>query len=187
MYLPLILEILLLAAIIAYIVRYFTKARFASNGVLYVGSIARNRGTAGTHRLELLEVHLKQFNKFKNLWNPFKELTVSANGVNITAAKGNRILCNEAFPWYSDGIRPKARTIRIDSPKDVVNYCQENDELVIHEIKTVRVMDEQNRMISQDDSVYYFARADITYVKVGTKQTEVIDSAVAFCYSTIQN
>lgn len=186
-YLPLILEILLLAAIIAYIVRYFTKARFASNGVLYVGSIARNRGTAGTHRLELLEVHLKQFNKFKNLWNPFKELTVSANGVNITAAKGNRILCNEAFPWYSDGIRPKARTIRIDSPKDVVNYCQENDELVIHEIKTVRVMDEQNRMISQDDSVYYFARADITYVKVGTKQTEVIDSAVAFCYSTIQN
>lgn len=186
-YLPLILEILLLAAIIAYIVRYFTKARFASNGVLYVGSIARNRGTAGTHRLELLEVHLKQFNKFKNLWNPFKELTVSANGVNITAAKGNRILCNEAFPWYSDGIRPKARTIRIDSPKDVVNYCQENDELVIHEIKTVRIMDEQNRMISQDDSVYYFARADITYVKVGTKQTEVIDSAVAFCYSTIQN
>ena len=186
-YLPLILEILLLAAIIAYIVRYFTKARFASNGVLYVGSIARNRGTAGTHRLELLEVHLKQFNKFKNLWNPFKELTVSANGVNITAAKGNRILCNEAFPWYSDGIRPKARTIRIDSPKDVVNYCQENDELVIHEIKTVRVMDEQNRMISQDDSVYYFARAVITYVKVGTKQTEVIDSAVAFCYSTIQN
>ena len=186
-YLPLILEILLLAAIIAYIVRYFTKERFASNGVLYVGSISRNKGTAGTHRLELLEVHLKQFNKFKNLWNPFKELTVSANGVNITAAKGNRILCNEDFPWYSDGIRPKARTIRIDSPKDVVNYCQEKDELVIHEIKTVRVMDEQNRMISQDDSVYYFARADITYVKVGTKQTEVIDSAVAFCYSTIQN
>lgn len=186
-FLPLLLEILLLAAIIAYIVRYFTKARFASNGVLYVGSITQNRGTPGTHRLELLEVHLNQFNRFQNLWNPFKELTVSANGVNITAAKGNRILCNENFPWYSDGIRPKTRTIKIDSPKDVVNYCQEKGELVIHEIKTVRVMDEQNRMISQDDSVYYFARADITYVKVGTKQTEVIDSAVAFCYSTIQN
>lgn len=186
-YLPLLLEILLLAAIVAYIVRYFTKARFASNAVLYVGSITRNRGTAGTHRLELVEVHLKQFNKFKNLWNPFKELTVSVNGVSITAAKGNKIICNELFPWYSDAIRTKARTIKIDSPKDVVNYCQENNELVIHEIKTVRVMDEQNRIISQDDSVYYFARADIEYVKVGTKQTEVIDSAVAFCYSTIQN
>lgn len=186
-YLPLIIDVLILAAVVAYIVRYFTKPRFASNGVLYVGSISRNRGTAGTHRLELLEVHLKQFNKFKNLWNPFKELTVSANGVNITAAKGNRIICNELFPWYSDGIRPKTRTVRIDSPKDVVNYCQEHDELVIHEIKTVRVMDEQNRVVSQDDSVYYFVRADIAYVKVGTKQTEVIDSAVAFCYSTIQN
>lgn len=186
-YLPLIIEILLLAAIIVYIVRYFTKARFASNAVLYVGSIDRNRGVGGDHRLELFEVHLKQFNKFKNLWNPFKELTVSANGVSITAAKGNRIICNEQFPWYSDGIRPRQRTVKIDSPKDVVNYCQQNNELLIYEIKTVRVMNEQNRIISQDDSVYYFARADISYVKVGTKQTEVIDSAVAFCYSTIQN
>jgi len=186
-YLPLFIDVLLFAAIVSYFVRYFTKARFASNGVLYVGSITRNRGAAGTHRLELYEVHLKQFNKFKNLWNPFKELTVSTNGVNITAAKGNRIICNLPFPWYSDGIRPKVRTVKIESPKDVVNYCRENDELVIHEIKTVRVMDEQNRVISQDDSVYYFARADITYIKVGSKQTEVIDSAVAFCYSTIQN
>jgi hypothetical protein len=48
-------------------------------------------------------------------------------------------------------------------------------------------MDEQNRIVSQDDSVYYFARADIVNVKVGSKQTEVIDSAIAFCYSTIQN
>lgn len=186
-WLPLIIEILFFAAIVAYIVRYFTKARFASNGVLYVGAISLNRGTSGTHRLELLEVHLKQFNKFKNLWHPFKELTMSVNGVSITAAKGNRIICNEAFPWYSDGIRPKLRTLRFDSPKDVVNYCQENNELVIHEIKTVRVMDEQNRIISQDDSVYYFVNADVTYAKIGAKQIEVIDSATAFCYSTIQN
>ena len=86
-YLPLLIEILILAAIIAYIVRYITKARFVSNAVLYVGSIARNRGIQGDHRLELIEVHLKQFNKFKNLWNPFKELTVSANGGGITTAK----------------------------------------------------------------------------------------------------
>ncbi|MBO5701205.1 MAG: VWA domain-containing protein [Clostridia bacterium] len=186
-YAPLILEILIVAAILAYIIRYFTKPRFASNGVLYVGSISWNRGTAGTHRMELGEVPLKQFNKFKNLWNPFKPLIVSANGVSITAVKGNRIQCNELFPWFSDGIRPKVRTIQINSPKDVVNYCLEKEELVIHEIKTISVMDEQNRIISQDDSVYYFARADIVNVKVGTKQTEVIDSAIAFCYSTIQN
>ncbi len=185
--LPLGLEILILALIIAYIVRYITKPRFATNGVLYVGSITRNRGTSGTHSMELREVQLKQFNKFGNLWNPFKELTVSANGVNVTAVKGNKISCNELFPWYADEIKPKARTITINSPKDVVNYCQEHDELVINEIKTTKVMDQQNRVISQDDSVYYFVRADIDYVKSGTKQIEVIDSAVAFCYSTIQN
>ncbi len=187
-YLPLIIELLILAAIIAYIVRYLTKARFASNGVIYVGSITRssNRGSGGTHRLELSEIHLNQYNKFKNLWNPFKELTVSCGGVSITASKGNQIICNEPFPWYSDGIRPKSRTIQIETPKDVVNYCLENDELVINEIKSITVMDEQNKLISQDDSVYYFVRADITYVAVGNRQTEVIDSAVAFCYSTIQ-
>ena len=184
---PLILEILILAAIIAYIVRYITKPRFVSNGVLYVGSITRNRGTAGTHSIELMEVRLNQYNKFKNLWNPFKELTVSVNGVSITAAKGNKIICNEPFPWYSDSIRPKVRTIEINSPKDVVTYCQEKDELVIYEIKPTSVMDSQNRVISQDDSVYYFVRADVIYVKSGNRKMEVIDSAVAFCYSTVQS
>ncbi len=186
-YLPLLLEILFITAVISYIVRYFTKARFASNGVLYVGSITRSGRLEGTHMLELVEVHLNQYNKFKNLWNPFKELTVSANGVNITAAPGNKIICNEPFPWYSDGIRPKSRTITISSPKDVVNYCQEHNDLLIHEIKTIRAMDEQNRYISQDDSVYYFVRADTLMIQVGMRQTEVIDSAIAFCYSTIQN
>lgn len=186
-YAPLLTEILLLTAVISYIVRYLTKARFASNGVLYVGSITRNRGATGTHSMELTEVPLSQYNRFRNLWNPFKELTVSANGVNITALKGNRILCNELFPWYSEGIRPKLRNVSISTPKDIVNYCQEHDELVIHEIRTASVMDEQNRIISQDDSVYYYVRADIDYVKTGARQTEVIDSAVAFCYSTLQN
>lgn len=183
---PLAIEILLVTAVFAYIIRYFTKARFAPNGVLYVGSIERNRKNIGTHRLELDEVYLKQYNKFRNLWNPFKELTVSVNGVCITAAKGNRIICNELFPWYCDGVHPKQTAhIVINSPKDIVDYCAYNSELVIHEIKPINVMDEQNRIISQNDSVYYFVKADVVYAKVGTKQIEVIDSAVTFCYSTI--
>ncbi len=186
-YLPLIIEALLLAAIIAYIVRYFTKPRFASNGVLYIGSIERSGGTAAAHRIVMREVRLKQFNTFKNLWNPFTELTAKVKGIEFVAVKGNKIRCNAPFPWYSDGIRSKVRTVKIDSPKDVVNHCQRGDELMIHEIKPVSVMDEQNRTISRDDTVYYFVKADVIYVKSGTKQMEVIDSAVAFCYSTIQN
>ncbi len=186
-YCPLILEILILAAIVAYIIRYFTKPRFAPNAVLYVGSISYQMHKHGTHAMELTEIYLNQYNKFKNLWNPFKDLTVYANGVSITAAKGNLIICNELFPWFSDGVKSKSPTVKISSPKDVVNYCQEKSELVIHEIKPTQVMDEQNRLISQDDSVYYFVKADVTHVKIGGKQKEIIDSAVAFCYSTIQN
>lgn len=185
-YLPLGLEILILALVVAYIVRYFTKARFLTNAVLYVGSIDRSTKDIGTHRISLHEVPLKDFNKFKNLWNPFKELTVFADGISITAAKGGKIICNESFPWYSDLARPKNRRIRIMSPKDIVEYCDEHDEMLIHEIKPSTVLDEQDRLISQDDSVYYFINADIAYAKIGTKRIEVIESAVAFVYSTLQ-
>ena len=186
-YAPLLLELLLLASIIAYIVRYFTKARFAPNGVLYVGSITRNRGNGGSHSLELAEFPLRKYNKFSNLWNPFKELTVSVGGISVTAGRGNTIICNEQFPWYSDAIRPKARSLVIRSPKEVVEHCSEgNGELIIYEISPSRVMDEQDRHVSQDDTVYYFSSAEIDYERSGPGKREVIESANAFCYSTLQ-
>ena len=185
-YVPLILEILIIVAIIAYIVRYITKPRFASNAVLYVGSITRSVTKPGVHLMELREVNLKPFNTFKNLWNPFKELTVSANGVKITAVKGSRIRCEEPFPWYSDGITPKQKTLSVNSPKDVVNYCLDRDEIEIQEIKPTCVMDAQNAVISQDESVYYFVRASVGYVGKAQNQMEVIEDAIALCYSTVQ-
>jgi hypothetical protein len=184
---PLILEVLLVAAIVAYIIRYVTRPRFAPNAVLYVGSITRSISRGGTHLLELREVPLKPFNKFKYLWNPFKELTVSANGVMITAVKGNRIRCEEPFPWYSESVRPRQKNLQINSPKDVVNYCMDHDEIEILEIKPITVMDSQNAVVSQDDSVYYFVRASVGYTRNGAHQLEVIEDALVFCYSTQQN
>jgi hypothetical protein len=184
---PLILEVLLVAAIVAYIIRYITRPRFAPNAVLYVGSITRSISRGGTHLLELREVPLKPFNKFKYLWNPFKELTVSANGVMITAVKGNRIRCEEPFPWYSESVRPRQKNLQINSPKDVVNYCMDHDEIEILEIKPITVMDSQNAVVSQDDSVYYFVRASVGYTRNGAHQLEVIEDALVFCYSTQQN
>ena len=184
-YLPLGLEILLIALLVAYVIRYFTKARFAPNAVLYVGSIDRSSKDIGTHRISLHEVPLKGYNTFFNLWNPFKELTVIADGISITAAKGGKIICNESFPWYSDMAKPKKSSIRIMSPKDIVEYCDEHDEMIIHEIKPTSVMDSQDSLVSQDDSVYYFINADIGYAKIGNKRMEVIESAVAFVYSTL--
>lgn len=182
-YLPLLLELLLLAAIIAYIVRYVTKARFAANAALYVGSITRNRRQAGAHRMELRKVPLSQYNTFANLWNPFKELTVSVGGISITAAKDGKILCNEDFPWYADSVRSRIRTVTVQTPQDVVDYCLEHDELEIAEIRPTAVMDEQAALISRDESVYYFVRADVVNARMqGGNHMEVIDSALAFCY-----
>lgn len=183
--LPLLIELLLILAIVAYIGRYITKARFAEGAALYVGSIVRYSSHPRTHIMEMSACELSQYNTFANLWNPFKELTVSVNGVSITAVAGGKIMCNEAFPWYSDTVIPKSRTIQIDCPKDISDYCDEKSELMINEIKTINVMDEQNRIITQDDSVYYFVKADVDYTSVGSRQTEVIEEAVVFCYSTV--
>ncbi len=181
-YLPLVLELLLLAAVIAYIVRYFTKPRFAPNAVLYVGRANRIRKEGG-HRIKLKEIRLGQFNKFKYLWNPFKELIVSANGVSITAAKGGKVLCNEKFPWYSGGLRPKDKTIRISTPRDVMAHCGRS-ELAVEEILPTSVMSKQDKKLSQN--TYYLIKAKVTHVAVGSGKMEVIDSAVVICYSTRQ-
>jgi len=183
-YLPLLIELLIIAAIIAYIIRYFTKARFAPGAVLYVGSVTRNIRPSGTHYIELCAVQLSQFNTFKNLWNPFKELTVPISGISFTAAQGGKIICNEAFPWYCDTVRPNISSIIISSPRDIVDYCDEKSELLIEEIKTRNVMEEQSRIITQDDSTYYFVNADVDYAAEGFGQTEVMHEAMVFCYST---
>ena len=185
--LPLFVELVILAAIIAYIVRYFTKARFATNTSIYVGGIMRNRREK-THSLTLREIPLAQFNTFKNLWNPFKELTITIGRLSFTAAHGGKIICNEPFPWYCSEIIPKSRLVNIEMPIDVVRYCRDNDELEIKEILPTAVMDAQRNIVSQDSSSYYCVRADVTYERVGASQMmEVLDSAVVFCYSIKSN
>ena len=181
-YLPLILELLILAAIIAYIVRYFTKARFAGNMALYIGSLSYSsfRGRGG-HCVELTKVPLAPYNTFKNLWNPFKELTVPIRGINFTAMKGGRISCGEGFPWYADSIRSRERSVIIRSPQDVVDYYQEKGrELDIDEFRRTQVMDEQNATVSSDESVYYAVGAELGKPRGST--VEVIESATIFCY-----
>ena len=74
------------------------------------------------------------YNKFKNLWNPFKELTVNVNGLSFTAAKRGKVICNEAFPWFAGEVYPKSRLINIEMPIDIVRYCMDNGELEIKEI-----------------------------------------------------
>ena len=185
--LPLFVELLILAMIIAYIVRYFTKARFASNTSIYVGSLMRNRRDK-THSMELREIRLAQFNTFKNLWNPFKELTVNVGGLSFTAAKRGEVICNENFPWFCGEVIPKSRLVNIELPIDIVRHCMDKGELEIKEILPTTVMDAHRRNLSQSSSTYYCVRADITYERIAaSRNLEVIDSATVFCYSLSSN
>ena len=187
-YTPLVLELLLLAAIIAYIVRYITKPKFAPNAALYVGDIAYNRRQPGTHRMSLVMVPLRQYNRFVNLWNPFKELTVSVNGIQVTAMKGNRIRCGmTGDTWYSSNVQSKDRSVIIRTPKDIVNICAERNDVTIREIMARDAMQEQSHVVTQDDSIYYFIQVDESHQAIpGQGARRIILSATTFCYSTVQ-
>ena len=123
---PLFTEILLIALIAAYIIRYFTKPRFAQNAVIYIGRLSFVDEGSPKHKiLRFQKVNLNQYNKFKYLWNPFKPLTAgpdSALLISVSAAKGSKIVCNENFPWYIAAeleSKERSKLDRIDRPADL--------------------------------------------------------------------
>ena len=182
---PAILELVIVLTILAYIIRYFTKARFAPNAVLYVGTVVRNRVIPGTQKMTLKEYRLNKYNKFKHLWNPFKELTVNVGGLEVTAIKSGRICCSTPSSWYSAAVVSKVDK-RGRTPDDIVKYYQEKRTgLLIKEIRPESVMDEQNPILSQDDSTYYLVKARFDTAPVGPKKMKVINQAAIFCYTTI--
>ncbi len=88
---PLATEMILLALVTAYIIRYITKPRFSKKAVLYVGTITFSDTGLGAHLMTLKKHKLKPYNNFKNLWNPFKPLTVNVGGISVSAEKNIRI------------------------------------------------------------------------------------------------
>lgn len=189
-YAPLITLIIVISLIVAYVVRFITKPRFAVNGAVYIGSLTKSFSKSNVHLCDLSENPLKEFNKLSNktIWNPFKEVEANICGIRFIAGKGNKLICMADFPWYTDSPKSKNRSIVINGPGDIVNYCMDGRELEIAEIKPIRVMDSQDRLISQDDSVYYVVGAEVGYAKTGNGgRMEVIENATIFCYSTIRN
>ncbi len=184
---PLVLEILIVAAIVAYVIRYFTKARFVPNGVLYVGSVERNSGQLkGTHRLDIGEEPLAKYNTFKNLWNPFKELTVTVRGVSITAGPGGYIICNEPHPWYTPRIRPaNGDPKKFANAKLIADYISDTGkELIIEEVRPTAVKNDQDSTVYQNGQTFYIVKANIEMVKNGNRQMEVIEDGTIFSYGT---
>lgn len=188
---PMLTEIILIALIAAYIIRYFTKPRFAPNAVIYIGSLSTDG--EGKHKISRFKkIELKQFNKFKYLWNPFKPLTVGADthlAISISAAKGNRIICNSKFPWYTTGeliSKERNKLARIEKPKDLYDAMKtwKEKSLTIKEIDPANIIKAGNRII-KSSGTYYCVDVNTASMKGEIKDiAKKIEKAKIFCYTT---
>lgn len=184
---PLATEIILIALIIAYIVRYVTKPRFASNAALYTGTIRFSDEGLGSHILSLRKYKLKPYNSFKNLWNPFKPLTVSVGGILISAENGGRIICREASPWFmTDELQSSQMDGEIEHPKDICDKLRQISDgyISVNEIEPSNIKGEGDKILRMNTRSYYCVRASVEYGEGSVaKEARRIYSAKIFCYA----
>lgn len=136
-YLPIIIEAAVIAFVATWIILIVSKPRFIKGAKLYVGDIRYNSSDS-THIIrEFRGVDLTKFNKLKYLWE-FKKTAeiVSANGIDVRADHGGRIICEKAMPWYKDRIQPDDYTT-ITTVSDLAAYFLHNKNLKIQEFKTM--------------------------------------------------
>ena len=188
---PLATEIILLALVTAYITRYVTKPRFSKKAALYVGTITFSDTGLGTHLLTLKKHKLRQYNRFKNLWNPFKPLTVSVGGISVSAEKNNRIKCREKFPWFMESeLKSEQIDGDIDHPEKICDKIKSLAEnyIEVREIEPSNIRGEGDRVIKMNSLVYYCVKAQAEYGEGEfAKEARRINSAKIFCYTSDKN
>ncbi len=150
-YLPLVIEIVLLVLLIIWIVLIITKPRYAPSAKLYVGNINYRRDSL-THTLtNFRAVPLADYNRIKrgNGRLKFKKTAdvVSAGGIRIRADRGNRIICEMPFPWYRGGITlVDAFALNLRTPAEIATYFERHRSLGIEEFVTTEAIEgEMNR------------------------------------------
>ncbi len=150
-YLPLVIEIVILVLLITWIILIVTKPRYVNSATLFVGDIKYNKENS-THILKNFSaVNLSKFNKIKrgNGRLKFKKNAdvVCANGINIRADHGGRIICEMPFPWYKCKIEPADTDFsNLKTPAAIADYIEKHRKLEINEfVTTVTVDGEFNR------------------------------------------
>ncbi len=112
------IEILVAAAILAYIFRFVTKSRFNSKAKIYYGRI---EVAGGSYTLNLK--HRKSLNKDnKYVWNPFKPITVELMRTSFTALYGGMILCHKAY--FEARVKPTEGSSR--NAKEIYEACKKD-------------------------------------------------------------
>jgi len=148
-YIPLILELILLALLITWLILIITKPRFTETAKLYVGTVRYNR-LKQNHILTGFESeNLKEYNKVKkgNGRLKFKRDAdiIEVMGVNVRADFGDRIFCEDPQPWYKVSVEPiavDADTLR--TPEQLEQYFSKHRKLEIEEISALEAIDKES-------------------------------------------
>ena len=105
---PLVLEALIVAFLLYWIIAILAKPRFARRAKLYVGTIRYNADQT-THLIRNMRcVDLAtEFNTLRYRWKPvLKAEIVKAEGIRLQADGADRILCLEDMPWHKGKVKP---------------------------------------------------------------------------------
>jgi len=140
-WLPLILETIVLGLLITWIILIVTKPRYLKSATLFVGDIKYNSEN-GSHMVRNFSpVKLDKFNRVKrgNGRLKFKKTAdvVSANGIKIRADRGGRIICEMLFPWYKSKVEPvDSDYANLRTPAEIADYVIKHKKLEINEFAT---------------------------------------------------
>ena len=134
-YLPLILELAILAYLIWWIYAIYAKPKFLPGAVIYMADLSYYGGRGNRyHEIgPITEVNLKRYNKLKYRWKPTLKSTKHSigKGLKISAGYGGSIICHSEI-WYKGDITPKNRVQEeLSHPQYVKAYIQDHDGLRI--------------------------------------------------------
>ena len=165
------IEILITLAIFLYILRFITKARFASNARLYFGTIS-NDGSNCILRLNRRSMKGECVN---NLWNPFKRLTFDVGKISLEALYGGMVLCDS--PWFDTIITTVDGTKGADK---IFEECKKaaGKGVQLNPIKGPKNIEiHTDTGINSDSKCFY-----ILPQNVKEAQGNIIEKASVFCY-----
>lgn len=148
-YLPLLIEIVLLILAIIWIILIITKPRFTGTAKLFVGTVRYNKLKQNHSLMDFSSEELCEYNKIRrgNGRLKFKRDAdvVEVLGVNIRAGGGDRIFCEEPQPWYKVALEPisaDADTLR--TPEQLEQYFSNHRKLEIEEISALEAIDKES-------------------------------------------
>lgn len=190
-YVPLAIEILVLAFILWWIYAIIAKPKFLKGAMLYIGYI-EHAGKPGNYHHEIFSfdaIPLTKFNKFKYRWKPTLKTKIHnvGKGISISAANNGSILCH-CRVWYKGEIASKRNLfVDFDHPNRVREYVRQNSQLAIKVLSPydADAIQPIESISGPKNDVYYVSTQPSNITIIGG--IEAIESGTIFAYAIQQN